>query len=185
MFFLPLLADLTTEQHDLALEIFEKYGKYMYSEAYKILRNHHDAEDAVSETMLKIIKFISKFSENDGNEIRNKVVICIRSAICHKAIDYYNANKEKSENEIGLVFIPDDDDEFEIEVEDKAVNIEELVLTRETQDAVKRALLCLTQEQQDAINLVYYCGFSCVEAARFLGLTDNALRSRLYHARKN
>ena len=183
MLFISLLADLSVEQKDLVLDIYEKYADFMYSEAYKILHNGHDAEDAVSDTMVKIIKYIEKFSENDGNEIRNKVVISIRSAIRNKAIDYYKSNKKKSGKEIGMIFTPDDDDEFEVEVEDKGVNIEELMITKETQEVVQKALLQLTEEQQYAINLVYFSGFSQEEAAEYLGIKAGTLRKHIFTAR--
>ena len=60
MIFIPLLADLSVEQKDLVLDIYEKYADFMYSEAYGILHNKHDAEDAVSDTMVKIIKYIER-----------------------------------------------------------------------------------------------------------------------------
>ena len=183
MLFISLLADLSVEQQDMALDIYEKYADFMYSEAYKILHNEHDAEDAVSDTMVKIIKYIEKFSENDGNKIRNKVVISIRSAIRNKAIDYYKSNKKKSGKEIDMIFTPDDDDEFEVEVEDKGVNIEELMITKETQEVVQKALLQLTEEQQYAINLVYFSGFSQEEAAEYLGIKAGTLRKRIFTAR--
>lgn len=183
MIFIPLLADLSVEQKDLVLDIYEKYADFMYSEAYGILHNKHDAEDAVSDTMVKIIKYIEKFSENDGNKIRNKVVISIRSAIRNKAIDYYKSNKKKSGKEVDMIFTPDDDDEFEVEVEDKGVNIEELMITKETQEIVQKALLQLTEEQQYAINLVYFSGFSQEEAAEYLGIKAGTLRKRIFTAR--
>lgn len=185
MLFITILADLSVEEKDLVLRIYEDYGDYMYKEAYKILRNEHDAADAVQDAMLKIIKFISKFEGNTGNEIRNKVVIGIRSTIRRKAIDHYNSNKKRYAKETDFfVRFYDDDETRESEPEDENADIEQIVITKEMQEAVQKAILQLPPELQDAINLVYYCDFSCIEAAKFLGITDNALRNRLYRARK-
>lgn len=185
MLFITILADLSVEEKDFVLRIYEDYGDYMYKEAYKILRNEHDAADAVQDAMVKIIKFIAKFEGNTGNEIRNKVVICIRSTIRRKAIDHYNINKKRYAKETDFfVRFYDDDETRESEPEDENADIEQIVITKEVQEAVQKAILQLPTELQDAINLVYYCDFSCVEAAKFLGITDNALRNRLYRARK-
>lgn len=185
MLFITILADLSVEEKDFVLRIYEDYGDYMYKEAYKILRNEHDAADAVQDAMVKIIKFIAKFEGNTGNEIRNKVVIGIRSTIRRKAIDHYNINKKRYAKETDFfVRFYDDDETRESEPEDENADIEQIVITKEMQDIVQKAILQLPTELQDAINLVYYCDFSCIEAAKFLGITDNALRNRLYRARK-
>ena len=54
MLFITILADLSAEEKDFVFRIYEDYGDYMYKEAYKILRNGHDAADAVQDAMVKI-----------------------------------------------------------------------------------------------------------------------------------
>ena len=61
----------------------------------------------------------------------------------------------------------------------------ELLLAKESRLAVQKALTLLPKAQQDAINLVYYGGYSTVEAADFLNITVEALRGRLHKARNN
>ena len=51
-----MLVALSEDDRDFVSGIFEEYGKQMYSIALDILKNEHDADDALQETMYKIIK---------------------------------------------------------------------------------------------------------------------------------
>lgn len=180
-----MLAELSTEEQNFVLQIYEDYREFMFKRAYEILRNEHDAADAVQDAMLKIIKFIDKFQGNDSNEIHNKVVIGIRSTIERKAIDHYNGKKKQRENETDMSVTFEDDEESQMrEVEDSSADIEQLLLTHEMQEDVQRALQQLSLDLQDAVNLVYFSGYSRVEAAEYLGIKDGTMRKRIFTARK-
>ena len=180
-----MLAELSTEEQNFVLQIYEDYREFMFKRAYEILRNEHDAADAVQDAMLKIIKFIDKFQGNDSNEIHNKVVIGIRSTIERKAIDHYNGKKKQRENETDMSVTFEDDEESQMrEVEDSSVDIEQLLLTHEMQEDVQRALQQLSLDLQDAVNQVYFIGYSQVEAAEYLGIKDGTMRKRIFTARK-
>ena len=172
-----MLAELSTEEQNFVLQIYEDYREFMFKRAYEILRNEHDAADAVQDAMLKIIKFIDKFQGN--------VVIGIRSTIERKAIDHYNGKKKQRENETDMSVTFEDDEESQMrEVEDSSVDIEQLLLTHEMQEDVQRALQQLSLDLQDAVNLVYFIGYSQVEAAEYLGIKDGTMRKRIFTARK-
>lgn len=180
-----MLAELSTEEQNFVLQIYEDYREFMFKRAYEILRNEHDAADAVQDAMLKIIRFIDKFQGNDSNEIHNKVVIGIRSTIERKAIDHYNGKKKQRENETDMSVTFEDDEESQMrEVEDSSADIEQLLLTHEMQEDVQRALQQLSLDLQDAVNLVYFSGYSQVEAAEYLGIKDGTMRKRIFTARK-
>lgn len=180
-----MLAEISTEEQNFVLQIYEDYREFMFKRAYEILHNEHDAAEAVQDAMLKIIKFIDKFQGNDSNEIHNKVVIGIRSTIERKAIDHYNVRKKQRENETDMSITFEDDEESQIrEVEDSSVDIERFLLTREMQEDVQRALQQLSLDLQDAVNLVYFSGYSQVEAAEYLGIKDGTMRKRIFTAKK-
>lgn len=180
-----MLAELSTEEQNFVLQIYEDYREFMFKRAYEILCNEHDAADAVQDAMLKIIRFIDKFQGNDSNEIHNKVVIGIRSTIERKAIDHYNGKKKQRENETDMSVTFEDDEESQMrEVEDSSADIEQLLLTHEMQEDVQRALQQLSLDLQDAVNLVYFSGYSQVEAAEYLGIKDGTMRKRIFTARK-
>lgn len=185
MLFYFMLSALTDDDRQFVEKIYNEYGNYMYYTAYSILKNEHDAEDAVNDAMCKIIKYLSKFEKSDNENACNMVTICIRSIIKNKAIDNYNKNKKRSKIFDDYYIKDKDDDEYVVrDFEDKSFVLEEKVIRQEECEIVRKALLELTQDMQDAVNLVYMSGYSCTEAADFLGISDVALRARLFKARK-
>ena len=178
-----MMATLNDDDRDFVSGIFEEYGKQLYYIALDILKNEHDANDALQETMYKIIKYIDKFTDDNKANARNKIMIGLRVSICNTSFRQYRKQQKKNKHETDF-FYESDDEEVTIEIEDETTNIDDTIIKGEDCRKIKEALLNLSPELQDAVNLVYYCDFSCVEAAKFLGVTDNALRNRLYQARK-
>ena len=172
-----MLAALSEDDRDFVSGIFEEYGKQMYSIALNILKNEHDADDALQETMYKIIKYVDKFADDDKSKNRNKIMIGLRASIRNTSFRHYRKQQNKNKYE-------SDEEEVEIDIEDESAIVDDIVIKGEDCRKIKDALLGLASDLQDTVNLVYYCDFSCVEAAKFLGITDNAVRNRLYQARK-
>lgn len=172
-----MLAALSEDDRDFVSGIFEEYGKQMYSIALDILKNEHDADDALQETMYKIIKYVDKFADDDKSKIRNKIMIGLRASIRNTSFRHYRKKQNKNKYET-------DEEKVEIDIEDESAIVDDMVIKGEDCRKIKDALLVLSSDLQDTVNLVYYCDFSCVEAAKFLGVTDNAVRNRLYQARK-
>jgi RNA polymerase sigma-70 factor, ECF subfamily len=56
-----LIADVQRGQGDLFYELVRPYERRLYTAAFAILRNQHDAEDAAQEAMLKAFANIGKF----------------------------------------------------------------------------------------------------------------------------
>ena len=184
MNFYILLHDLTDQDRLFAEKIYIEYGKYMYTVAYDILKHEQDAEDAVNDAMCKIIKYLSKFDENADEKTCNMITICIRSIVKNKAIDNYNKRKKHSMLSKEYYSNNDDSDEYIArDFEDKSFSLDDIVIKKEECEIVRKALLELTENMQDAVNLVYMCGYSSAEAADFLGISDNAVRARLFKAR--
>ena len=134
--------------------------------------------------MCKIIKHLDKFESSSERAIQNQIVIYISSIARNTAIDAYRKRARTMQKETGLYIQTEDGEETPVELEDEDADIEDIAVTKENQAAVQRALLALSRDLQDAVNLVYLCGYSCVEAADVLGISDNAVRARIFKARK-
>lgn len=185
MCFEIMLSALTEDDRSFVEKLYLKYGDYMYSVAYGVLKHRQDAEDAVNDAMCKIMKYLSKFEKTADETVCNMVVICIKSIVRNKAIDKYNQKKKLSKYEIDCRYKDEASDEFVLpDFEDEAFALEDMVIRKEECEIVRNALLTLTEDMQNAINLVYMCGYSCVEAADFLGISDAAVRARLFKARR-
>ncbi len=181
-----MMSALTEEDRAFVEKIYAEYGNYMYKTAYDVLNNREDAEDAVNDAMCKIIKYLAKFEESANEEVCNMVIICIRNIVKNKAIDNYNKNKKRTKDQADYYIKDDETGNYqEREFADKSVDLEDTVIKKEECEIIRKALLELSEEMQDAVNLVYMCGYSSVEAADFLGISDSAVRVRLYNARKN
>ena len=185
MCFEIMLSALTEDDRSFVEKLYLNYGDYMYSVAYGVLKHRQDAEDAVNDAMCKIMKYLSKFEKTADETVCNMVVICIKSIVRNKAIDKYNQKKKLSKYETDCRYKDEASDEFVLpDFEDEAFALEDMVIRKEECEIVRNALLTLTEDMQNAINLVYMCGYSCVEAADFLGISDAAVRARLFKARR-
>lgn len=77
--------------------IYEKYYKLMLWEANKILRNQHDAEDAVHDGFCKIIKFLNELEEAEGPKTKAYVVTVARNRARDLQKARYRRNKRFQE----------------------------------------------------------------------------------------
>lgn len=179
LFYLALLT-LDEDKQDFVGQLYEKHKKKIYEIAYKILKNRHDAEEIVDEVMINVISNVEKFVQSDGNETLAQLVIYSRNA----AINLYKVKKRRSAHEIPFTYLNEDGDNEDIEIEDDAAGMDEVLLSKENSEIVARYVKQLTLEQQDAIMLVYTLGYSNVEAANVLGISSNAVGMRLFKAKK-
>lgn len=180
MFFYGMLSVLDTDKRNFVESLFEKYHKHIYEIAYRILHNHHDAEDTLNEVMISILKNIDKFFGAPGNEIEAQIVIYSRNA----AINLYNKNKRRAKSERHYTHVNDDGEFEEIVLENMGEDLDEIIINAETTEIVRRHIKLLPIEQRDVIKLVYYLGYTNVEAAKILHITPNAVGLRLYKAKK-
>lgn len=180
MLFILLLSALADNERKCAEEIFEKYHKLIYEVSYDILNRRQDAEDMLDEVMIRVMKNIEKFLHADRNDIEAQLVIYSRNA----AINLYNKNKRRSKKVIPLTFINEEDEFEDIEIANNGETLEEIILSNETVDIVRKHLKSLSLEHRDTIKLVYGLGYSNVEAAQVLHITSNAVGLRLYKAKK-
>lgn len=180
MLFTMMLAVMEDDERSCAEEIYTRYQKYIYQIAVSILRNHHDAEDAVDTVMLNVINNIDKFVHSDRNKIDSQIVIYSRNA----AINIYNKNKRKAETETPSAYQDSDGEWNDIEIHDEAADTDELILSRETVELVRKYLRMLPVEYRDPITLIYNMGYSYKETAAILGITVNAVGLRLRKAKQ-
>ena len=179
-----IFASLNEEEQELVSELFEKYGRMMYVTAKKILHEESDAADAEQETMYKIIKHSDQLDGNDRVRTLTKVEIGLRASIYHTACRQYQKKKKQLTNEIQLYYSADEEEmPVEYEVKDEH-NVEDVIIQKEECLLIRNALLTLSPALQDAVNLVYFCGMSQTHAADFLEIKEEALRNRIFHARR-
>ena len=175
-----LLDAMDEDERRCAEDIFQQYHKLIFEIAYGILRRHLDAEDALNEVMINIMKNIERFTHASRNDIEAQIVIYTRNT----SINLYNKNKRRNKVEVPVTYLNDEEDPEDMETEDVDQRVEDIVLAKETKEIVRAHLMSLPMEYRDAIKLVYALGYSNVEAAKVLHISPNAVGLRLYKAKK-
>lgn len=179
MLFFSLLAELDAEGQNCVQEIYEQHHDLIYKIAYQILKRPQDAEDTLDEVMINVIKNIEHFLNAKPTEVIAQLTVYSRNA----AINQYRRNERRSKAETSLTY-DDGEDMPDIDYPDPEQNVEELILSKETADIVRKHIKQLPTQMQEAIELVYGFGYSNNEAARVLNITPNAVTLRLFKARK-
>ena len=170
--FFPLIFLLIENEDDrLFLEgVYMEHHGLMYAQALKITRNSQEAEDAVSEGMLALIKKIDLLRTLPCNKLRAYVVITVK----HMALNRYK--QKKQENVAG-----------DIAIEDLAGNgsVDENLLSQAGIEQVKNAIAALPQREKDIMLMKYFRELSDAEIAEEMGVKEVSVRVHLSRARKH
>lgn len=164
-----LLMVETDDDKELVTKLFETYRQRMYNLAYGILKNDHDAEDAVSNAFMRIINNLHKISDPESNKTRGYVYTITKNA----AINVYNERKKH---------FHDDIDELNIASEQ---DLEDSIINKYDRELVNRAIGRLNENYQNILILRYYYDLPLNNIAVSLGITLKAAKNRLYRAQES
>lgn len=164
MLYLYLAAVNTTEDKSLIGFLYTEYKQIMYKTAVSILHNDENAEDAVHEAFLRVIKNISKFHKYSCNENVSYLVIIVRG-IALNMLAESNNTVALSDN------IPSEED-----VEAKA----EISITYEQ---VVKNIESLSPALKNIATLRWVNDLSEKEISEMLDMNINTVRSSISRAR--
>ena len=148
---------LQMSDQDEAELLVGQYADSLFRICYTLLRNSTDAEDAVSETLMKYLEKSPAFLEE---EHRKAWLIRVATNICK---DMLRANRYREHldlNEISL-FAPESSD-----------------------SGILETVLRLPEKYRMVICLYYIEGYSSSEIANILAISPSAVRKRLQQGRK-
>jgi len=141
-------------------QMYEAVYIDLYRFALCMMRNKQDAEDAVSEAVLKAYENIRKLK--DESAFRNWI-FTITANICRRRLR--ESAKRKSEPiEESLTHAPSQEIDYGMSVD------------------VKRAFFVLSEEEQAIIGLSVFGGYNSKEIGSMLGMKDNTVRSKKVRA---
>lgn len=161
----------TDEERSVFEQLYNTHSQRLYRIAFGKLHNPQDAEDAVSECFLRILNKFANIFDVSPNKRTAFLNILIRN-VCAQAFN--KSVKEKT------VFVDDENTpEFAGEV-----NLEDEVIGKIEHDRLVDFISRLPPKTRDALVLRSVMGLSAHEAAKQLGITENALRQRIFEARK-
>lgn len=149
--------------------LYENYEQMLYRVAFNILHNCADAEDAVQETFVRVIRNLEKIRAVPCNETRFYLVIIVRNV----SITMLNRKKRRIELDI--------DEQYDLASDTVP---EEELLSQLTVEEIRRALNDLSTEDCEVLWLLLFRELSANEIAEMLGLKPATVRSRICRARR-
>lgn len=151
----------TPEDRDKFERIYLKYSKLMFHVANRILNNPHDAEDAVQQAFVSIIRNLNNFSEVDCHKTRSCVVLITE----RKAIDMIRTSHRDK-------LLPLNEE----------INGMEIPLPGDM--GIADAMARLPGRYREVLLLKFDNGYSNKELAAMLGVSEAGVRQLISRARK-
>lgn len=175
-----LIQAINAGRTDLFHQLVKRYQDKLYNFGLRMCGNRHDAEDMVQDTFLNVFRFLKNFRHE--SKFKNWLYKIASSACLHK--------RRLSK------YAPEADKELSWDTLTRAVDVSKLsetpqwatqpldnVLNTELSDHIKAAILDLPEKYRVVIVLRDIEGFSTIEAAKILGLTQANIKVRLHRAR--
>jgi RNA polymerase sigma-70 factor (ECF subfamily) len=165
-FYLSML-DTAAEKEKFE-QLYIRYKQDMFKTAYGILKNHHEAEDAVHDAFMIVIKKLSKISEVNCPQTHAYLLIIVKNL----AIRIYNNRKNK----------PEEDSVNVDEIAD-SIDVEDEVVFNIKRKELERILLMLPENYYTVLFLEQYMGLSIADISDSLGISYENAKKRLQRAK--
>jgi RNA polymerase sigma-70 factor (ECF subfamily) len=162
---IPLTKATESEMEALVRE----HLRLVYRISFAVLRNRHDAEDATQETFLRAMKYGSNFSG-----IRDP-----RGWLAKVAWRVATAHRKKS-REVRL----EDTGNFQAGLTAPGRRTDDLLADAQGMALLEFQIARLPEELREAITLCSVREVPATEVARILGVSDAAVRSRVFRAKQ-
>ena len=149
--------------------LVDQYAGALYRVAYSVLRNATDAEDAVQEAFLRVLRH-----RDTLDEVRDHRVWLIR-IVWNIALDRKRRAKTRPET--------DDVSELARVLPSTGLSAEELAAASQHHARVLKCVEQLPAKERDVLLLSAFEELTSVEIAAVLDITESSVRSRLFRAR--
>jgi len=154
---------------DALTALVDQYAAALYRVAFSVLRNPADAEDAVQEAFLRVVRH-----QDSLGEVRDRRVWLIR-IVWNIVLDRKRRAKTRPET--------DDVAELARVLPSNGLSAEELTSAAQHHAYVLACVDQLPQKEREVLFLSAFEELSSVEIASVLGITESSVRSRLFRAR--
>ena len=152
-------------------ELYDRYGRIVFSVILRVVRDGAIAEDLVQETFLRVWNRVQGFDAEKG-----AIAPWLLAVARNRAIDYLRSVAGRERNAL----------EFE-ETDHPAlfVDMEHEILTSDKARVIKGALEKLNANQRQVIELAYFEGLSQTEMAERMGQPLGTVKTWVRTALKN
>ena len=151
-------------------KLVEQYQETAFKLAFRMLGNQDDARDVVQESFIRIWEKMKTYNENE------KFTSWMYRIVSNRAIDSLRARKRRPVISLEKL-IPD-------MLETAESGIDTHMENREAGEIIRAITDGLPEKQQLVFSLRDLQGLSSKEVQEISGMTDIAIKTNLYHARK-
>ena len=155
-------------------ELYNKYKDKMFSLAYGVTGNYHDAEEAVSQAFFSIAKNFRRIKEREPQQRRAYISVVTKNA----ALSVLRDRKRHGEQ----LFM--DEDGEEPDIPDEKTNVSDEVLSSYGYERIVEAIRDLPEKYAHALYLFNVTGLSVKEISSSLGESEATVKKRLQRARE-
>lgn len=158
-----------TKEHDTITTIYNTYYSTMYYTAISVLHDHALAEDAVAESLIKLIKNLHKITEVDCYQTRAFIVIIVRNT----ALDILRKRTSRKEDEL-----------LDFGMQDTEITPLEALTVKDAVSSIVACIRKLPSGLSDVLYLSAVLDHSNEEIANLLGISKDVVKVRLSRAKK-
>jgi RNA polymerase sigma-70 factor (ECF subfamily) len=159
----------TQAEEETLAALVSQYAGTLYRVAFSVLRNPSDAEDAVQEAFLRVLRH-----RDTLDEVRDQRVWLIR-IVWNIVLDRKRRAKTRPET--------DDVSELARVLPAKGLNAEQIASAAQHHAHVLACVDRLPAKERQVLMLSAFEELTSVEIASVLGITESSVRSRLFRAR--
>ncbi|HEY8526981.1 MAG TPA: sigma-70 family RNA polymerase sigma factor [Acidimicrobiales bacterium] len=148
-------------------EVARHHGDFVYTVAYRLTGNHHDAQDLVQEVLLRVQRGLATFRPGSIQAWLGRITT-------NAFLDDWRRRRRRP-----VVSLPDDPDL----VVPSAPSVDEAIAARALPDDVAGALAALPPDYRATVVLCDVVGLRYEEISDELGVPVGTVRSRLHRGR--
>jgi RNA polymerase sigma factor (sigma-70 family) len=152
--------------------LIRRHKDKIYTYIYLIIKDEHLAEDVFQDTFIKVIATLKRGKYNEEGKFLPWVM-----RIAHNLVIDHFRKKNK-------IPIADGGEDFDImsTVRVTDPNVEDILVTEQIHDDLRRLVDLLPDEQKEVVRLRHYCGLSFKDIAEQTNVSINTALGRMRYA---
>lgn len=151
--------------------VYTKHRNMIYLTAYDILKDTALTEEAVQETVIKLLRYSDALNEEKEIATKNYIVRVAKSV----SIDIYNRHEKERAEELN------DEEIAQLKAE---FDPQEYVITKESVDTIVKAINDMDDKYRLPLLYSRINGHSAEQIADIMGISERTVYSRLKKAKK-
>lgn len=161
---------------DAFSQLVKIYEKKAFNFAYRMLSDREEAEDATQEAFLRVFNKIDTFCWNSSFSTWFYTIL---NNICLDIL----RKRSRSINTVSINQSADDEDEFELQVEDNSPGPYEQLQKKTAKEILEEGIALLSDEHRTVIVMRDINGLEYEDIGKILGISLGTVKSRISRAR--